>query len=75
MTCECPMAKPVPCVVCDPFSGFGTTVMVSDRLGRDAIGIDLNPAYTTMAHVRIFKDAPLGPAPKTDAQTSLWDIL
>jgi DNA modification methylase len=56
-TCECPQSDPVPCVVLDPFSGAGTTAMVSDRLGRDAIGIDLNPTYGEMARERLVKDA------------------
>jgi DNA modification methylase len=43
--------------VLDPFSGAGTTGLVADRLGRNAILIELNPAYAEMSHVRHVKDA------------------
>ena len=46
-------------VVLDPFGGAGTTGLVSDRHGRDAILIELNPEYAAMANNRIFNDAPL----------------
>lgn len=58
-TCECPPAALVPCTVLDPFSGAGTSLLVADRLGRDAIGIDLNQAYGDMARGRLIKDAGL----------------
>ncbi|TXH50931.1 MAG: site-specific DNA-methyltransferase [Desulfurellales bacterium] len=45
--------------VLDPFFGAGTVGLVADRLGRDAIGIELNPAYAEMARRRITNDAPL----------------
>jgi DNA modification methylase len=45
--------------VLDPFFGAGTTGLVADRLGRDWIGIELNPAYAAMARRRIEGDAPL----------------
>jgi DNA modification methylase len=50
---------PVPATVLDPFSGAGTTLLVADRLQRDAIGIELNSVYTAMAKKRIVYDAPL----------------
>lgn len=43
-------------VVLDPFGGAGTTGLVADRLGRDAILIELNPAYAAMARDRIARD-------------------
>jgi len=46
-------------VILDPFGGAGTTGLVADRLGRDAILIELNPEYAAMAERRIRKDAPL----------------
>jgi DNA modification methylase len=44
-------------VVLDPFGGAGTTGLVADRLGRDAILIELNPEYADMAARRIKGDA------------------
>lgn len=57
--CECDAGDPVPCTVIDPFGGAGTTGLVADRLGRDAILIELNPDYAEMARRRIAGDAPL----------------
>lgn len=45
--------------VLDPFGGAGTTALVADRHGRNAILIELNPAYAEIARKRIFSDAPL----------------
>ena len=45
--------------VLDPFGGAGTTGLVADRLGRDAVLIELNPQYAQMARERITSDAPL----------------
>lgn len=45
--------------VLDPFGGAGTTGLVADRHGRDAILIELNPEYAEMARKRIRGDAPL----------------
>lgn len=43
----------------DPFGGAGTTGLVADRLGRNAILIELNPEYAEIARKRIHGDAPL----------------
>lgn len=43
--------------VLDPFGGAGTTGMVADRLQRNAILIELNPAYAEIARNRIIRDA------------------
>jgi DNA modification methylase len=43
--------------VLDPFGGAGTTGLVADRLGRDAVLIELNPEYAEMARRRIADDA------------------
>jgi len=43
--------------VLDPFFGAGTVGLVADRLGRDCIGIELNPEYAEMARKRIADDA------------------
>jgi DNA modification methylase len=45
--------------VLDPFGGAGTTGLVADRLGRDAVLIELNPQYAEMARCRIRDDSPL----------------
>lgn len=43
--------------VIDPFGGAGTSGLVADRLGRNAILIELNPAYAEMARKRLSDDA------------------
>jgi DNA modification methylase len=50
---------PVGGVVLDPFGGAGTTGLVADRLQRDAVLIELNPAYADMARKRIAGESPL----------------
>lgn len=40
-------------VVLDPFAGSGTTLRVARKLGRQFIGIELNPEYAKMAEERI----------------------
>lgn len=45
--------------VLDPFGGAGTTGLVADRLGRNALLIEINPAYAEMARNRIQGDAPM----------------
>lgn len=52
----------VPAVVLDPFNGAGTTMLVANRLGRDAVGIDLggeDGKYMDIAANRVYRDAPL----------------
>lgn len=44
-------------VVLDPFGGAGTTGLVADRLGRDAVLIELNPEYAEIARRRLAGDA------------------
>lgn len=48
---------PVGGTVLDPFGGAGTTGLVADRLSRNAILIELNPAYAELARNRISDDA------------------
>lgn len=43
--------------VLDPFGGAGTTGLVADRLGRNAILTELNPEYAAIAERRIKGDA------------------
>ena len=57
-SCSC-NAGVVSGTVLDPFGGAGTTGLVADRLGRNAILCELNPDYAAMAERRIHGDAPL----------------
>ena len=45
--------SPVGGTVLDPFIGSGTTALVANKLGRNCIGIEINPAYLKMAKRRI----------------------
>jgi len=45
--------------VLDPFAGACTTLLVADRLGRNGIGIELNPEYARMGADRIRQDCPM----------------
>ena len=65
-TCGCdrendPIAgmDPVPAAVLDPFAGSGSAGLVADRLGRDAILIEISREYCDMARERIASEAPL----------------
>ena len=58
-SCRCDQRPARPATVLDPFLGAGTTALVADRLGRSAIGIELNPAYAKMARRRLASDAGL----------------
>lgn len=40
-------------IVLDPFMGSGTTAIVAKRLGRNYLGIELNPDYVAIARNRI----------------------
>jgi DNA modification methylase len=51
--------KPIPCTVLDPFSGAGTTGLVAVKMGRNYVGIELNPEYAKMAENRIYNAVPL----------------
>jgi len=50
---------PVGGIVLDPFSGAGTTALVAKKLGRNYIGIELNPEYVTMSEKRLHNEAGL----------------
>ncbi len=43
----------------DCFAGAGTTGLVADRLGRNAVLIEMNPEYAAMAETRIRDDGVL----------------
>jgi site-specific DNA-methyltransferase (adenine-specific) len=51
-TCRC-KAGARPGLVLDPFMGAGTTAIVAERLGRDWLGIEINPDYAHLAMARI----------------------
>lgn len=40
-------------IVLDPFCGSGTVPVVAKRYGREYIGIDINPEYTSMSERRV----------------------
>jgi DNA modification methylase len=80
-SCTC-HAETRPCVVLDPFSGAGTTALVADRLGRDAVGIDLSHQYVEMTRERLTADCPLfmafepSPPPAEDPEdTRMADLF
>lgn len=57
--------------VIDPFAGSGTTGVVAEQLGRDAILIELNPVYVAMQKGRNSMDGVMGtPQPKPAAEPS-----
>jgi len=51
-TCPCE-ARPEPGLVLDPFIGSGTTALAAAKLGRDWVGIELNPDYVVLAEQRL----------------------
>lgn len=71
-TCKCGK-EPIPAMVLDPFIGSGTTAVVASKLGRNWLGIDLNPSYIELAYKRLedskLKEAKNGTDrnPKTDS--------
>lgn len=51
----CPGVPPVAFVL-DPFNGSGTTRIVANKLGRNAIGFELNPQYIEIENRRRSKE-------------------
>lgn len=47
---------PIDGVVLDPFNGSGTTRIVAEKLGRNSIGIELNPKYIEIENRRRKKE-------------------
>lgn len=50
--CECDAPSELGLVL-DPFMGSGTTAIAAENLGRDWLGIELNPDYIALAEERI----------------------
>jgi hypothetical protein len=79
-SCRCDAGPPVPQTILDPFAGTGTTLLVADRLGRSAIGVELNPEYAEMARNRIATDAgfldetTVVPPPPLDRQPDIFEV-
>ncbi len=54
LTAICACSSPrEPGLVLDPFMGAGTTAVAAEALGRDWLGIELNPAFVDLAEARI----------------------
>lgn len=70
-TCRCTLGGITPAVVLDCFSGAGTTAIVADELGRDAIGIELNPDYCDMSRARIERDRAARLAARPDPEVQI----
>ncbi len=47
--------SPLGGVVLDPFLGSGTTMAVSNRLGRECIGIEINRDYKPLIYARMYQ--------------------
>ena len=52
-TCKCPTQEPDHGMVLDPFGGAGTTALVANKHGRDALLVELNPEYCAIAEKRL----------------------
>ncbi|MGV2970718.1 DNA-methyltransferase [Mycolicibacterium sp. D3] len=61
-SCDCDAASE-PGLVLDPFVGSGTSAVAAEQLGRDWLGIELNPAFASAARARIAesRDEPTAP--------------
>ena len=58
-SCTCGIQERIPAVVLDPFIGSGTTAIVALGLGRNYVGIELNPEYAAIAERRIHNEVGL----------------
>ncbi len=52
-SCKCTAEATTPCIVLDPFAGSGTTLAVAKWLGRDYLGMELNPEYSKLSTERL----------------------
>jgi DNA modification methylase len=55
--CECDTKTIKPCIVLDPFAGSGTVGELALIHDRDAVLIELNPAYKQFIENRLYKNA------------------
>ena len=53
--CKCETKDIRKAVVFDPFAGTGTTLVLAEKLGRDSLGIELNPKNINLAESRKHK--------------------
>jgi len=61
-TCDCDAGRE-PGLVLDPFFGAGSTAIAAAELGRDWLGIELNPDFAALARKRIATASPMRAAP------------
>jgi hypothetical protein len=55
----CRLVTPPGGTVLDPFAGSGSTLLAASREGFNAIGIEMNPEYVSIAKQRLADDSPL----------------
>lgn len=60
----------MPALVCDPFSGSGTTARAAKRLGVEFIGCDRNPAYVERANAEVARERRM-----TMRQATVLDVV
>lgn len=67
-TCHCD-SQSEPGLVLDPFMGSGTTAVAAEKLGRDWLGVELNPIFADVARERIAtaRQTPQTPPPERAA--------
>jgi hypothetical protein len=71
-SCSCNVNDRIPCTILDNFVGSGTTLVVTEQLGRSGVGVDLNPEYLTMARQRLTRPhAPIKKASKSEKRYAL----
>ncbi|HUX01345.1 MAG TPA: DNA methyltransferase [Phycisphaerae bacterium] len=72
---------PVPCRVLDPFAGTGRTLATAKWMGRDSVGIELNPDYVEFCRQTITEPPRWWlqehepPPPEIEGQLSLFEDL
>jgi len=52
-SCDCETDETKPGITLDSFTGSGTTLLKAKELGRQFVGIELNPEYVAMAQKRV----------------------